>query len=189
MNKNSFVIKQLEPEDFEAVCYLGNWVHGDGYLDKISLSNMYDKSIKANLNASYVMYDGETLIGFRISYAPDNWQLDRWCTPELWQHNKKNVAYFKCNTIHPEYQGKGLGGQLLNASISTLKQMGANAGLSHIWMQSPGNASFKYFTKAGGKLIKKHPRRWHEDESLPDYICIICGEDCYCDASEMILEF
>jgi GNAT superfamily N-acetyltransferase len=179
----------MTEQDFAAIIELGNKVHGSGYLDLPSIQVMQAKSLFGDLNSSYVMYDQFTLIGFRITYAPNQWQLDTWCTPSLWPVDKSVVAYFKCNTIHPDYQGKGLGGQLLQASVNTLQQMGAKAGLSHIWMQSPGNASFKYFTKAGGQLIKTHPRRWNNDPSLPDYVCVLCGHDCYCDASEMLLEF
>ncbi len=186
---SSFSLRNMSESDFKAIIALGNEVHGDGYLDLPSITEMLKKSYKDNLNSSYVMYDGDTLVGFRITYAPNNWPLDPWCTPDLWPIAKEQVAYFKCNTIHPNYQGQGLGGQLLKVSITTLKQMGAKAGLSHIWMQSPGNASYKYFTKAGGTLIKTHPRRWNDDPNLPDYICVICGKDCYCDASEMMLEF
>lgn len=186
---SKYTIKHLSQDDFENVISLGNLVHGDGYLDLPSIEEMLGKSTKDDQNASYVMYDGSTLVGFRITYAPNNWTLDQWCTPELWPVDKEQVAYFKCNTINPDYQGQGLGGQLLRTSVATLKEMGAKAGLSHIWMQSPGNASFKYFTKAGGQLIKTHPRRWNNDPSLPDYVCILCGTDCYCDASEMILVF
>ena len=189
MKNPTFTIKSLEESDFDAVIELGNRVHGDGYLDHSAIASMLVKSQYQGLNCSYVMYKGKKLVGFRLTYAPTNWPLDKWCTPELWPVEKEAVAYFKCNTIDPDFQGQGLGGQLLRQSIDTLKQMGAKAGLSHIWMQSPGNASFKYFTKAGGKLIKTHPRRWHNDENMPDYVCILCGKDCYCDASEMILEF
>ncbi|MBU2917603.1 GNAT family N-acetyltransferase [Psychrosphaera sp. F3M07] len=187
--KTQFQLYNLSEEHFTDVINLGNLVHGDGYLFPDTLAAMHLKGIKDGLNSSFVLYHGDMLVGFRITYAPNNWQLDRWCTPELWPIATELVAYFKCNTIHPDFQGKGLGGKLLSESMTTLKQMGAKAGLSHIWMQSPGNASFKYFTKAGGVLIKTHPRRWHEDEALQDYVCIICGEDCFCNASEMMLEF
>ena len=182
-------IQVVSSSDFDAVIVLGNLAHGEGYLDNNSLAAMFDKSQSHKLNASYVMYDDDTLVGFRISYAPNKWPLDRWCTPELWPIEKQDVAYFKCNTLHPDYQGKGLGGKLLAKSVETLKLMGAKGGLSHIWMSSPGNASYKYFTKAGGKLIKVHPRRWNDDPNLPNYVCTLCGQDCYCDASEMFLEF
>ncbi|MDB2374500.1 GNAT family N-acetyltransferase [Psychrosphaera haliotis] len=184
-----YLIKNLSNEDFAAVIELGNKVHGDGYLDETSISKILDQSTVGSLNASYVMYHDQTLVGFRLSYAPNKWPLDKWCTSDKWPVNKEHVAYFKCNTIHPDYQGKGLGGQLLQTSITTLKEMGAKAGLSHIWMQSPGNASFKYFTKAGGQLIKTHARRWNDDPTIPDYVCILCGNDCHCDASEMMLVF
>ncbi len=185
----NFYVKNMSEQDFEAIIKLGNGVHGDGYLDHQSINEMLVKSIKDDLNSSYALYDNNLLVGFRITYAPTKWVPDQWCSPQLWSVKKEHIAYLKCNTIHPDYQGKGLGGQLLNASVSQLKKMGAKAGLSHIWMQSPGNASYKYFTKAGGKLIKTHARRWNNDPALPDYMCIICGKECYCDASEMLLEF
>ncbi len=189
MTSNKYTIKQLEKSDFGQVIALGNLVHGDGYLDEDSISVMLDRSCVGNVNVSYVMYDDLKLIGFRISYAPGQWPLDKWCTPKEWPVPFEDIAYFKCNTIHPDYQGKGLGGTLLQTSIDALKKIGAKAGLSHIWMQSPGNASFKYFTKAGGILIKTHPNRWNSDPTLPNYNCVLCGLNCHCDASEMMLVF
>lgn len=193
MNRDLLSLKPLSLTDFNDVIALGNRVHGEGYLDNKSLKKMLERSVYNDLNCSYVLYDTSVtpkkLVGFRLTYAPNSWPLDKWCTPSHWPVESNLVAYFKCNTIHPDYQGKGLGGLLLKESVATLKQMGAKAGLSHIWMQSPGNASYKYFTKAGGQLIKTHPRRWHNDATIPDYICIICGKDCHCDATEMMLEF
>lgn len=189
MTKENYLLKALEEQDFESVIELGNLVHGDGYLSYDALAVMLQKSVLNGLNASFVLYDGKKLIGFRISYAPKSWDIDKWCTPSEWPIEKSTAAYFKCNTIDPSYQGKGLGGRLLNASVSVLKKMGAKGGISHIWMQSPGNASYKYFTKAGGILIKQHKNRWANDPSLPDYNCVICGTNCHCTASEMMLVF
>lgn len=193
MNLDSIIIRPLTPIDFDEVITLGNKVHGAGYLDNKSMEKILERSLCNDNNCSFVIYDNasddQKLIGFRLTYAPQSWPIDKWCSPETWPIDQNQVAYFKCNTIHPDYQGQGLGGLLLQASIKALKEMGAKAGLSHIWMQSPGNASYKYFTKAGGKLIKTHARRWYKDETIPDYVCIICGVECYCDASEMLLEF
>lgn len=193
MNPDLLSLKPLSLTDFDDVIALGNRVHGEGYLDNDALTKMLKRSVYNDLNCSYVLYDTSVtpnrLIGFRLTYAPNSWPLDKWCTPDEWPVTPDLVAYFKCNTIHPDYQGRGLGGLLLKESVATLKKMGAKAGLSHIWMQSPGNASYKYFTKAGGQLIKLHPRRWHNDVTIPDYICILCGKDCHCDATEMMLEF
>jgi ribosomal protein S18 acetylase RimI-like enzyme len=189
MDTNKYTVEPLAESDFSDVVSLGNLVHGNGYLSNDALQDMLRKSIKNNLNASFVMRDGEKLIGFRISYAPEQWTIDKWSTPKQWPVIKSKVAYFKCNTIHPEYQGQGLGGILLSTSVDKLKEMGAQAGLSHIWMQSPGNASFKYFTKAGGILIKEHKDRWFNDPTSPDYQCVICGDSCRCVASEMMLVF
>jgi hypothetical protein len=99
------------------------------------------------------------------------------------------VCYFKSNTIAESGRGQGLGGKLLAASKAAVMAQGAKAGVSHLWQQSPNNAAVRYFTKAGGKLIKQHPQRWHQRYMGEDYICVLCGEDCHCVACEMLLVF
>ena len=91
--------------------------------------------------------------------------------------------------IKKEYRGKGIGGLLLARSIQMTKAQGCTAGLAHIWMQSPGNSAFRYMSRAGGRVIKEHPDRWHESSVKDGYNCIICGQDCHCVAAEMLLEF
>lgn len=179
---------QLTENDFAAVIKLGNQVHGDGYLSMDTMKQWYTKGLANNINASYVVYDNDKLIGFRLTFAADNWQLDKWCTTDKWQADKENVCYFKCNTVDENYRGHGIGSKLLALSIASAKKQGAVAGVSHLWMQSPGNSAVKYFTKCGGTLIKVHADRWLED-SQNGYHCILCGYDCHCQAAEMIIYF
>ena len=82
-----------------------------------------------------------------------------------------------------------MGGQLLKHSVNAVKAQGAKAGVSHLWQQSPHNAAVRYFTKAGGKLIKQHPERWNQRYVGEEYLCVICGTDCKCVACEMLLVF
>jgi len=184
--------KPLTKADFEAVVTLANHVHGDGYLTQDSLKSWYQKGLLVTnhemINASIVAYDQNKLIGFRITYAPQQWHIDEWSTPSLWQVTSNNICYFKCNTVDEEYRGLGVGSQMLALSIDAAKQQGAKAGVSHLWKQSPGNSAVKYFTKCGGKLIKTHPGKWNA-ESKRGYDCIFCGFDCQCEAAEMIIYF
>lgn len=183
------MIEILAPSHFEDVISLGNQVHGVGYLDPISLQSLYTKGLKNDINANFVAYQDGKLIGFRLTYAPGNWQTDQWCTPDAWGIELERVCYFKCNTVHEQYRGMGVGGKLLSASIAATKRQGAKAGVSHLWKDSPNNSAVKYFTKAGGMLVKEHPERWNDTEEHPDYICVLCGEDCHCTACEMLLIF
>ena len=187
--------KNLSSTDFEALIILANEVHGAGYLDLIQLESWYQKgltpdneNLNNSYNASYVAYHKDKLIGFRITYAVGNWQLDQWLTPTLWQVDQDKVCYFKCNTIDEKYRGLGIGKALLNLSIATAKKQGALAGVSHLWKQSPNNGAISYFTRCGGKLIKMHADKWYE-ESQNGYDCILCGLDCHCEAAEMIIYF
>ena len=183
----------LREEDFDDIIRLGNKVHGENYVDHDGLDKIYRKSCSLGLCCSKVVYTGPRkrgqLIGFRLTYAPGNWEVDKWCSPEKWEVAPEKVCYFKSNTVDEKYRGKGIGSALLQMSIATAKQQRAVAGITHIWMQSPGNSAYKYFSKAGGKDIRVWPKRWAGDYEKDGYLCVLEGQDCVCDATEMILFF
>ncbi len=199
--------KKLSPEYFKQVIDLANKVHGAGYLNEESMANWaarsisIDKNTDISTNYSYVALlndcvslEGELteekyqLIGFRITFTPEHWHVDKWCTPQLWHVPQNKCCYFKCNTVDDKYQGLGIGKKLLQLSIEAAKQQGTQAGVAHLWKQSPNNSAVAYFTHCGGELIKSHPDKWNED-SKQGYNCIICGYDCHCEAAEMIIRF
>lgn len=181
--------QQLNQQHFDAVIQLGNGVHGDNYLDQPAIQRIYQLGLKDKINASWVAMDQDKLVGFRLTIAAGNWQPDKWCRPELWPTAIDKTCYFKCNTVNPDYQGSGIGSAMLKHSVESARQQGAQAGLAHIWLASPGNSAFKYFSKCGGKLIKEHPGKWLENCIYDGYVCPICGTDCDCVAAEMLLPF
>ena len=197
---------QLSPHHFDAVIALGNQVHGDNYLDKDSLTDLYQRSWSNNINASWVAVLGADemhkvnatslkntpdgyLVGFRLTIAVGQWIPDKWCSPLLWEFPIENVCYFKCNTVDAEMRGLGIGSSLLKKSIVTSKQQGALAGVAHIWLASPGNSAFSYFKAGGGELVKEHANRWQQYSIEDSYDCPVCGALCQCTAAEMILQF
>lgn len=192
--------EELTPRYFEQAIKLANEVHGDGYLNDKNIADWVSRGITNNHNCSYVALlindsidtnDREVehkLIGFRITFAAQQWQVDQWCSPHLWQVPKDKCCYFKCNTVDETYRGLGVGKQLLQLSITAAKQQGSHAGVSHLWKQSPNNSAVAYFTRCGGKLVKSHPDKWHK-ESKQGYHCILCGHDCHCEAAEMLINF
>ena len=186
--KNTITYKTISLEDFEATVALGTEVHGGGYINLVNLNEWIQKGTKNNINSSFVAYDGDKLVGFRITFAAEQWHIDEWCSTEKWNIPTLNVCYFKCNSVDKHYRGYGIGSKLLYLSIEAVKKQGAKAGVSHLWMESPGNSAVKYFTKCGGKLIKEHPDRWLES-SLQGYDCTICDIECHCTAAEMIIDF
>jgi ribosomal protein S18 acetylase RimI-like enzyme len=197
---------QLSAEHFDAIIDLGNFVHGDKYLDPSSLEAIYQRSFSGGLNASWVaLVDSDDLlanpnftdrfcsdgylIGFRLTLAATQWQYDEWCTPDEWQVIPEQVCYFKCNTVDPLARGLGIGSSMLRKSIQIAKQQGASAGLAHIWLASPENSAFGYFSASGGQLIKKHKHKWRTSSIDDGYQCPVCSKYCECDAAEMLLDF
>jgi GNAT superfamily N-acetyltransferase len=191
--KSQIAYREMQPEDFSAVIALATAVHGAGYIDDSIIITWYKKGLltsndSSEVNANFVAYLDEKLIGFRLTYAINQWEIDQWCSPELWQHPSNKVCYFKCNTVDENYRGCGVGSQLLKLSSQAAIKQGATAGVSHLWKQSPGNSAVKYFTKCGGILIKEHPERWNE-LSKQGYECPACDNECHCVAAEMIINF
>jgi ribosomal protein S18 acetylase RimI-like enzyme len=182
-------IETMLPRHFASVVALANQVHGDNYLDLTSLAQWYSRGITDSINANYVALSEGNVVGYRLSYAAGQWPLDQWCSVPLWPVAPEKMAYFKSVAVAPELQGKGLGPELLKASIAALRQQGAVAGLAHIWQQSPGNAAQRYFSKAGALLLKVHPDRWLHLSETANYICPLCGNRCHCTAAEMVLSF
>lgn len=192
----SLQLAQLEPEHFERVIELGNDIHGDHYLTSEIISKIYQKSVAGKVNCSLVMLDPargkklDKLVAFRLTYAPGNWDLDEWCSPELWDLPIHQLCYFKSSTVDTDYLRTGIATKMLTASIESAKLLGAKGGICHTWMQSPENAAYQYFIRCGGKLLKTHPNRWLED-SYAGYQCVACSafDYCRCDAGEMIVHF
>jgi predicted GNAT family acetyltransferase len=195
---------QLTPEHFNAVIALGNTVHGDNYLDLNSMQSIYANSWRNNINGSWVAINtapGESeqddrrqvnegyLVGFRLTLAPQMWNADKWCSPPLWPYEQSDICYFKCNTVDDQMRGQGVGKALLFKSIESAKQQGAKAGLAHIWLASPNNSAFGYFSACGGKLVKEHPNKWQIHSIEDNYDCPVCGSFCTCTAAEMLLDF
>ncbi|MDO6712474.1 GNAT family N-acetyltransferase [Aliiglaciecola sp. 2_MG-2023] len=179
----------LDPSHFERVLNLANHVHGANYLNQNAIETLYKQSFANNINASFVSLIGDELIGFRLTIAANNWIPDKWCTPERWGVPVEQVCYFKCNTVNDNYRGAGIGSKLLSLSIKKAQQQGALAGLAHIWLASPGNSAFRYFSKCGGKLVKQHPGKWQSSSIEDDYVCPVCKDLCECVAAEMLLKF
>lgn len=188
-NRQEIEFSQLSPSHFERIITLGNQVHGDNYLDAKGIESLYEKSFKDDINASYVSLIGDKLIGFRLTIAATKWTPDKWCTPEKWNIPEHQVCYFKCNTVDGAYRGEGVGSKLLQLSIQKASQQGALAGLAHIWLASPGNSAFQYFSKCGGELVKEHPGKWRAMSVHEGYCCPVCPDICECVAAEMLLKF
>lgn len=186
---SSITFKPYEPQYFDQVIALGNHVHGDNYLDLKSAESLYHSSFSDNINASWVAFDGDKLVGFRLTVAAQNWQVDEWCTPEKWPFDKTQVCYFKCNTVDENYRGYGLGSKLLHCSIEQAQKQGSKAGLAHIWLASPGNSAYRYFSKCGGVTIQEHPGKWTKLAIEEGYDCPVCPGICECVAAEMLLDF
>ncbi|GAA0859702.1 GNAT family N-acetyltransferase [Aliiglaciecola litoralis] len=179
----------LAPEHFDRLLILANHVHGENYLDREGIEKLYKNSFSNGINASVVSLIGDDLVGFRLTIAADKWLPDEWCSPEKWPVSSEQVCYFKCNTVDSAYRQLGIGSTLLKMSIDKAQQQGAKAGLAHIWLASPGNSAFRYFSKCGGKLVKEHPGKWRNMSINEGYDCPVCPQICECIAAEMLLTF
>lgn len=193
----TYNIRFLQEKDFESIMEMGDRIFGDNYLTYDDLKDILKKSVKGDRNCSFTLTlnegDGlERLVGFRLTYAPGQWvdsyDPDLELNPDLWGFDPEKVAYMKSNCLDVEFRRKGFGRMLLDRAIAETRRMGAEAAVAHIWMNSPKNGAYNYFSKAGGEMIKTYPSYW-SSYHLEDKPCIHCGFPCQCTAAEMIIDY
>ncbi|MBD3260340.1 MAG: GNAT family N-acetyltransferase [Candidatus Altiarchaeales archaeon] len=188
-----FLIEPLSRDHFQQVVDLGNKVHGDNYLSLKDMDEILEISQKNGRNASFVALteDRGCLVGFRLAFAPGKWinRYSKKLSPKLWPFPAEKIAYFKCNTVDARYRRRGIGKQLLYRSIQECKKQGAKAGIAHIWVNSPGNSAYNYFTRSGGKPLVMYRNYWAEEWRQKGAGCSACGKECGCSGIEMILKF
>ncbi len=186
---SDIIYREITAADMAAVIDLANEVHGDNYLNEDSFQQYLAGGTAGNLQLNWIALRGETPLGVRITLAPGQWPIDDFCTPDAWPIPAEKLCYFKCAAVSEKARGLGIGKELLFRSIEAAKELGCRGGLAHIWMQSPNNSAYEYFTRCGGEMIKQHEKRWYKASVEDGYYCPVCDGTCYCNAGEMLLKF
>lgn len=181
--------RSMTAADFAAVIALGNKVHGDNYLTPDNIREYFARGQKDGRNLNWLAFADEQLVGVRLTFAPGQWEIDDYCAPHKWPVSAQTMCYFKCAAIDEDFQGGGIGKSLLLHSVVEAIGLGCQAGLAHIWRQSPNNSAFEYFSRCGGELIQDYPDRWHKASVEDGYYCPVCEGICHCTAAEMVLSF
>lgn len=189
MTTQQLTIRPITAADKAAVIALANQVHGDNYLNSSSFDALLAGGTVNQVPLNWLAEDDHQVLGLRLTLAPGNWPVDEACTPAKWPFDAAQMCYFKCAAVAESARGLGIGKRLLQASIDAAKQLDCKAGLAHIWMQSPNNSAYEYFSRCGGVLVNKHPDRWYRASVEEGYYCPVCDGDCHCQAGEMVLSF
>jgi N-acetylglutamate synthase-like GNAT family acetyltransferase len=163
--------------------FTDRWI-GLNYYQPADLEEVLKKSQCHGLNASWLAWDGEILVGVRLTLAPGQWlALGQRVRLELWKVPPERVGYFKSLFIHEDYRAYGIGRELSRRSLEVLANQGAMAVVAHSWLESPNNSSQIYLQKMGFTEVARHPLFW---EPI-DYQCTRCAPNrCQCTAVEMI---
>lgn len=186
---SDILYRQITAADEAAVIDLANEVHGENYLTSQTFQHYLAAGTVGDVQLSWLATQNEKILGIRLTLAPQQWPIDDFCTPDAWPIHLDKLCYFKCAAVSERARGLGIGKKLLFCSIDSAKVLGCQGGLAHIWMQSPNNSAYEYFTRCGGEMIKQHGKRWYQASVEDGYYCPICDGICYCDAGEMLLKF
>lgn len=178
-------IRPFAPQDVPGVkAFTDRWI-GQNYYAEEELLEIHGLSVAHELNASFIAWEKDDVVGVRLTYAPGSWpqKSPRGLTPGRWPVPTHQMAYFKSLFVHEDYQQQGLGRELSGLSLETLKKMGARAVLCHSWLESPGNSSQRYLLRMGFSALQEHPLFWNPI----DYECTrCCPKRCVCTAVEMV---
>ncbi|MEO0337140.1 MAG: GNAT family N-acetyltransferase [Pseudomonadota bacterium] len=186
-NAKGYQFYPLQKSFLGAINVLGDQIFGDDYLLQIGLEDDWEKIAQLLHPVSMVVAKESHICAVRISYPPGQWghlMAYKKSHPELWPSPSEQVAYFKLSMVHPDHRNQGLGREMANLAVGSLKSLGAKGVVTHSWNESPGGSSAGYVNKLGFHKIAEIPGFWAEYI----YSCLECNQDpCECTASEMYL--
>ena len=158
---------------------------GVAYYTAESILKQIERSSWKGKQLSYLAFQEEELIGFRLTSAPGKWDHGRGMglSPHLWPFELEQSAYFQSCFVSASFMGQGIGKRLSLACIDTLREEAIPQVIAHSWKESPHNSSFRYLTKLGFQPVIEYPDYWKEVE----YECSLDGYPCRCTAIEMVL--
>lgn len=182
----AFKITAFEKEFLaEVQHFTDRWI-GENYFSQDQLEEVIQLSSTKDLNASFLAFDNNELVGVRLSFLPGRWiEKARGISPDLWPCPYDQVGYFKSLFIADSAQKLGLGRSLSQKSMDVLKSAGARAIVCHSWLESPEDSSRRYLESLGFSQLALHPKFWEP----VDYLCTRCAPStCQCTAAEMLKE-
>lgn len=181
---NKIRLTQFESENINAVKdFTDQWI-GLDYFSCEDLRHFLLLSQKDGWNASFLAWEDQKLIGVRLTLAPSTWiSAETKIQITKWNVDADKVGYFKSLFIDENYRAQGLGKLLSAESKKILLKQGAQAIVTHSWLESPGNSSQNYLLKDGFTEVSRYANFW---EPI-DYECVRCTpKRCQCTAVEMI---
>lgn len=184
MALDHWIVREFHQEDLALVKrFTDRWI-GLNYYSINELRQIQNQSCLQGRNASLLAFDKDYLIGMRLTLAPGVWMNNhKQVSPDLWKLAPNKVAYFKSLFVDERYRSQKLGMKLSEQSLTILKEMGAEAVLTHSWLESPANSSQEYLQKAGFIELARYPKFWNHI----DYLCVRCAPNrCVCTGVEMI---
>lgn len=158
---------------------------GTDYYSLSELEDNFKRAEKNGVMCSFVLVDGDEILGLRLSYPPGQWLKGKGSKlrSDLWKVSIEDAGYFQSLFISEKLRGQGWGPKLSQAAIANLRRVGAKAIVTHSWVQSPNDSSGRYLRQLGFASVAMHKEYWKD----VDYICTYDGKPCLCTAEEMIL--
>lgn len=96
-----------------------------------------------------------------------------------WYHMPYPCGFLESALVLPEYRGKGIGKQLLQARMSWFRLKGVQTVCALAWESRQERTSRPLLEAAGFALVEIIEKPWWEEG------CPICGQSCQCNAALM----
>jgi len=170
------LIKELSNESLTDVFQLSNIVFGSNFLN-ISYYHSFIDSITKKI---YTASIGNQIVGF-ISISNSK-QINKTLLKGTIDIDSE-VTIIKQVVVHPNFQNRGIGMQLVRVSIQKINQQK----ICIAWKRGEHIALGNILIKNGFKKIKAINKYWYDDSILKQYNCPECGNPCFCDAIIYIL--
>ena len=153
-------IREFKKKDVPDVKRLTDQEIGNEYFSVSELEDLQKKSLTNGINCSFVLSDGDKIVGVRLCLPPLGWHPrgKNGISYQSWPHPKEKMAYFQSLFISKEFRNQGWGKKLSMIAIQQLIKIGAKGAFCHAWKESPENSSLFYLKSLGFREVQEHPK-------------------------------
>jgi GNAT superfamily N-acetyltransferase len=101
--------------------------------------------------------------------------------PDVQRLDGKCVGLIKSVAVVPQFQGQGIGTQLVKDAIKKLEEHGAEAFYSLGWVSKERGCHIQGVLEAlGFRMVSQFDSFWYKDSIEHGYSCPSCGHPCQC---------
>ena len=175
-----YFVRETKAEDFAEIRAIADKQLGKNYLVAADLQRILQRHT-ATFSLSAVERASGSVVGYCLSSSVDYKVAEQICRRDVSElHGTTLPVYIETLAVDPQHNGKGIGSQLISATMERCREHGVGALFGSAWKQRNKINVGNLLLRNGFRQLEEIPDYWLEQSIREGFICPECGNPCHC---------